>query len=229
MRLGASLKTHTRTEEVTMTVTTTPHPSTTRRRVRPGIFLAAVGLVAAAATQIDAAVITNAYRSASPAPDDSLNFPWYGDLAGQISTWWSFSGLFLVVGFGAMARSSVLRASRAGRLGAWGAVAGACLVVVANFLSAANADAMMDDGIGSFVGSMFGGATVLIGVGMTVAGVVVLRSAQWRGVTRVVPLANGIWPLVMTGLILADQVQLAVGVMAALQVALGASILAEEA
>ena len=208
-----------------MTVTATD----THRRVRVATFLPAVGLIAAAATQIDAAIITNAYRSASPAPEDSLNFPWYGDLAGQISTWWAFTGLFLAIGFGALARSRALRTSRAGRVGAWIAVIGAFVLVGANFLSAANADAMMDDGIGGAIGAMFGGATLLLGVGLTVAGVAVLRSGTWRGVARFVPLANGIWLFVMIALIFGDLLQIAVGLMAELQVALGAALLAEEA
>ncbi len=71
-------------------MTLTTDAPTTRRHVRTAVFLPAVGLIAAAATQIDAAITTNAFRSVSPAPEDSLNFPWYGELAGQISTWWSF-------------------------------------------------------------------------------------------------------------------------------------------
>ncbi|HJQ06553.1 MAG TPA: hypothetical protein VJ872_13955 [Nocardioides sp.] len=207
----------------------TQQPTTSRGRLRPAVLLPAVALVAAAASQIDAAVITNAYRSASPAPKDTLNFPWYGDLAGQISTWWSFSGLFLVVGFVAFARSRAVAGSRYGRAGAWAAVVAAAGIVVANFLSAANADAMENNGIGGAIGLVFGVCTVLLGVGFTTAGIATLRSGGWQGVGRFTPLVNGIWPLVMIGLIVADQVQLAVGIMAALQVTLGAALIAEEA
>jgi hypothetical protein len=201
----------------------------TRLRARASVFLPAVGLMAAAATQIDAAVITNAYRSESPAPKHSLNFPWYGDLAGQISTWWAFAGLFLAIGFSAFARSRALGASKAGRVGAWTAVLGAATLVVANFLSAANADAMSSDGIGGAIGAMFGGATVLLGVGLTLAGAAVLRSGMWHGVTRFIPLANGIWCFAMIALIFGDALQISIGIMAALQVALGAALIAEEA
>ncbi|QGN58267.1 hypothetical protein [Nostocoides sp. HKS02] len=204
-------------------------PVPTRHRVRASVFLPAVGLIAAAATQIDAAIITNAYRSESPAPKDSLNFPWFGGLAGQISTWWSFAGLFVVIGLGALARSQALRASRAGRAGASVAVLGASTLVVANFLSAANANAMMADGIGGVIGSMFGGGTLLLGIGLTLAGVAVLRSGAWHGVARFVPLANGLWSFAMIALIFGDLLQVSIGIMAALQVALGATLIAEEA
>jgi hypothetical protein len=211
-----------------MTITTnTPVP--TRHRVRTSVFLPAVGLIAAAATQIDAAIITNAYRSASPAPKDSLNFPWYGGLAGQISTWWAFADLFLVIGLGALARSRALRSNKAGRIGGWIAVLGAAMLVVANFLSAANADAMMADSIGGAIGAMFGGGTVLLGLGLTLAGVAVIRSGTWHGPARFIPLANGIWSFAMISLIFGDQLQIAIGIMAALQVALGAALFAEEA
>jgi hypothetical protein len=211
-----------------MTMTSTA-PVPTRHRVRASVLLPAVGLIAAAAAQIDAAIITNAYRSESPAPRDSLNFPWYGGLAGEISTWWSFAGLFVVIGFGALARSQTLRASKAGRIGAWLAVLGAGSLVVANFLSAANADAMMHDGIGDAIGSMFGGGTALLGIGLTIAGVAVLRSGSWHGVARVIPLANGIWSLAMIALVFGDLLQVSIGIMAALQVALGATLISEEA
>lgn len=210
-------------------MTMTVDAPTTRRPVRAAVFLPAVGLIAAAATQIDAAITTNAFRSVSPAPENSLNFPWYGELAGQISTWWSFTGLFLVIGFAAFARSGALRQSRAGRAGAWAAVAGAALLVVANFLSAANADAMMDDGISMVIVGLFSGATLLLGAGLTTAGVATLRSGAWRGVSRFVPLANGIWPFLMMVLIFTPALPIAVGIMAALQVALGATLIAEEA
>ncbi len=201
----------------------------TRRRVRSAVFLPSVGLIAAAAAQIDAAITTNAFRSASPAPEDSLNFPWYGDLAGQISTWWSFSGLFLAIGFGAFARSRALRGSRSGRAGAWAAVVAAALLVVANFLSAANADAMMSDGISKVIIGCFSSATLLIAVGLTTAGIAVLRSGSWHGVARFVPLANGVWPFLMIALLATPLLQVAIGIMAALQMALGAALIAEEA
>lgn len=199
------------------------------QRFRPGVFLPVVGLIAAAATQIDAAIITNAYRSNSPAPKNSLNFPWYGGMAGQISTWWAFTGLFLAIGFGALARSRALRTSKAGRVGGWMAVGGAATIVLANFLSAANADAKTADSIGAAIGSMFGAGTMLLGVGLILAGVAILRSGTWHGVARFIPLANGIWSLAMIALIFGDMLQISIGVMAALQVALGAALFAEEA
>ena len=208
---------------------TTEAPTTTRRPLRKAMFLPALGLIVAAAAQIDAAITTNAFRSVSPAPEDSLNFPWYGDLAGPISTWWSFSGLFLMIGFAAFARSSALRQGRSGQVGAWAAVIGAAILVVANFLSAANADAMMSEGIAQVIVGFFAGATLLIGIGMTTAGVATIQSGAWSGVSRVVPLANGVWPFCLIALISTPAMHIAIGVMAALQVALGAALIAEEA
>lgn len=198
-------------------------------RLRASVFLPAVGMIAATASQIDATIITGTYRAESPAPPDSLNFPWYGQLAGPISTWWSFSGLFLALGFVVFARSATLRDHRVGRVGAWLAVAGAGIVVIANFLSAANADALADQGIGRVIVAMFTTATALLALGLSIAGVAILRSGTWRGVWRVIPLVNGVWSFLMVPLLMIDQVQVAVGVMAALQVALGAALIAEEA
>ena len=212
-----------------MTLTTETQAPTTRRPVRKAFFLPAVGLIVAAAAQIDAGITTNAYRSLSPAPEDSLNFPWYGELAGQISTWWSFTGLFLVGGFVAFALSGAVRHSRGGRAGAWAAVAAAALLVVANFMSAVNADAMMSDGIAKVIVGFFAGATFLIGAGFVAAGVATLRSGTWRGVGRYVPLATGIWCFLLIPIQFTGALQIGVGIMAALQVALGAALIAEEA
>ena len=212
-----------------MTLTTEAQASTTRRPLRKVVFLPAVGLIAAASAQIDAGITTNAFRSTSPAPEDSLNFPWYGELAGQISTWWSFTGLFLMIGFACFARSSALRHSRAGRAGAWAAVVAAATIVVANFMSAANADATMDDGIAQVVVGLFAGSTLLLGAGLTAAGVATLRSDSWRGVGRYVPLATGIWCFLLIPIQFTGALQVGVGIMAALQLALGATLIAEEA
>jgi hypothetical protein len=211
-----------------MTLTADTKASTARRPVRKAVFLPALGLIVAAAAQIDAGITTNAYRSVSPASEDSLNFPWYGELAGQISTWWSFTGLFLVVGFAAFALSGAVRHSRAGRAGAWATVAAAALLVVANFMSAVNADAMMSDGIAKVIVGFFASATLLIGAGFVAAGVATLRSGTWRGVGRYVPLATGIWCFLLIPIQFTGAIQIGVGIMAAFQVALGAALIAEE-
>ena len=211
-----------------MTLTADTKAPTVRRPVRKAVFLPALGLIVAAAAQIDAGITTNAYRSLSPAPEDSLNFPWYGELAGQISTWWSFTGLFLVVGFAAFALSGAVRHSRAGRAGAWATVAAAALLVVANFMSAVNADAMMSDGIARVIVGFFASATFLIGAGFVASGVATLRSGTWRGVGRYVPLATGIWCFLLIPIQFTGAIQIGVGIMAALQVALGAALIAEE-
>ena len=211
-----------------MTLTAHAHTPTTRRPVRKAVFLPAVGLIVAAAAQLDAGITTNAFRAVSPAPEDSLNFPWYGELAGQISTWWSFTGLFLVVGFGAFALSGAVRLSRGGRAGAWATVVGAALLVVANFMSAVNADAMMDDSISKVIVGFFAGATLLVAAGFVAAGVATLRSGTWRGVGRYVPLALGLWCFLLIPIQFTGALQVGVGIFAALQVALGAALLAEE-
>jgi hypothetical protein len=215
-----------RENPVTITVDTAT--TTTRRPVRKAVFLPAVGLIVAAATQIDASITTNAFRSVTPAPEDSLNFPWYGELAGQISTWWSFTGLFLVIGSACFARCGALRHSRAGRAGAWAAVAGAALIVVANFMSAVNADAMMNDGISKVIVGLFAGATLLIGAGLIAAGLATLRSGTWHGVGRYVPIATGIWCFLLIPIQFTGALAIGVGMLAALQVALGATLIAEE-
>jgi hypothetical protein len=44
---------------------------------------------------------------------------------------------------------------------------------------------------------MFPAATVLVGIGMLVVGVGVLRARRWRGARRVVPLVCGLYPFLV--------------------------------
>lgn len=210
-------------------MTSTLDTSRTTHVLRNGVFLPALGLIVAAATQIDAGITTSAFRSASPASEDSLNFPWYGSLAGTIFTWWSFASLFLVIGFAAFARSRAVGTSRAGRTGSWAAALGAATIVVAEFLSAANADAMMSDPISKSIMALFATATVLIAAGLTFAGVATLRAGRWSGWRRFVPLANGVWAFVLVPIQFTTSLPIGVCVLAVLQVALGAALISEEA
>ena len=210
-----------------MTTATTPHPAVAARsaalgrRLWPGLLLVIYGAV-----QLDGALITAAYRGSSPVPDDRLSYPWDGAAAVTTSVLWGGSQVLFVIGLVAFARSSAV-VGRSGRRGAWVAVAGAALYVVAHATSVLFRDADLDDGGALVALTCFGIGTVLTAVGMIVAGIDVASGGRWSGWRRRVPLAFGAWLLVMLPLQFTPALPLAVAMYASITVALGVASIEE--
>lgn len=184
----------------------------------PGLLL-----VIGAAVLGDGALLTSAYRGSSLISDDRLSYPWDGATAVTTSLVWGAAQVLLVLGLVAFARSGPI-VGRAGRRGAWVAVAGASLHVVAHALSVLFHDAELSDGGAVVVLSLFGVGTVLTAVGMVVAGVDVRRSGAWPGWRGLTPLVLGGWMLVMIPLQFTAALPVAVGVYALTWMALGVAM-----
>lgn len=201
-----------------------PRASTTARpAIRPGILIVIAGTVFA-----DGAFLTAAYRGSSPVSDDRLSYPWTGATAVTTSVVWGVAQLLLTLGLVAFARSDAIT-GRAGRRGAWVAVAGSALYVVAHAVSIPFHDAEMSDGGAMVALTLFGVGTLLTAVGMVVAGLDVRRTAAWRGWHRLVPLALGVWMIAMMPLQFTPLLVVAVGVYAGLAIALGWAMIGEAA
>ena len=161
-------------------------------------------------------------------PDDRLSYPWSGATAVTTSVVWGLAQLLLTLGLVAFARSDAL-SGRAGRRGAWVAVAGSALYVVAHAVSIPLHDAELSDGGAMVALTLFGVGTLLTAVGMVVAGLDVRRTGLWRGWHRVVPLALGVWMIVMMPLQFTPLLVVAVGLYAALAIAFGVAMVEEAA
>jgi len=192
-----------------------------RPSITPGILIVMAGTVFA-----DGAFLTAAYRGASPVSDERLSYPWSGATAITTSVVWGTAQLLLTLGLVAFARSDAL-AGRAGRRGAWAAVAGSALYVVAHAVSIPFHDADLSDGGAMVALTLFGVGTLLTAVGMVVAGLDVRRAAVWQRWHRVVPLSLGVWMIAMMPLQFTPLLVAAVGVYAALAIAFGVAMVEE--
>jgi heme/copper-type cytochrome/quinol oxidase subunit 1 len=199
----------------------------TRTGARPPIG-AGILVVIAGTVFADGAFLTAAYRGASPVSDDRLSYPWTGATALTTSVVWGTAQLLLTLGLVAFARSDAIT-GRAGRRGAWVAVAGSALYVLAHAVSIPFHDADLSDGGAIVALTLFGVGTLLTAVGMVVAGLDVRRTAAWRGWHRLVPLALGIWMVVMMPLQFTPLLVVAVAVYAALAIAFGVAMVEEAA
>jgi hypothetical protein len=192
-----------------------------RNALVPGLLI-----IIAGAAQGDGALITAAYRNASPISDEQLSYPWADTTAITTSLLWGTTQVLFVVGLVAFARSGAAP-SKAGHVGARLAVAGSLLYVVAHALSLVAYDAALDDPIAVAVLSCFGVGTLLTAVGLIVAGTAALRSGVWSSWRRYTPLALGIWTAAMIPLQFTPALPVAVGIYALAAMTLGLSMIIE--
>lgn len=208
-------------QSVRPTRTSQPLPLPVRHLLVPGLLI-----VVAGAVQGDGALITAAYRTASPVSDQQLSFPWDGATAITTSLIWGITQVMLVVGFVAFTRGGAAP-TKAGQVGARLAVAGASLYVVAHALSLAGYDAAMDNPIAVVVLSCFGVGTLLTALGLIMAGTATIRSGVWSSWRRYTPLVLGIWMVAMMPLQFTAALPVAVGIYAVAAMAFGLAMIIE--
>ena len=209
------------THSLQPTDTTQPAGSGLRSGAVAGLLM-----ITAGAVQGDGALITAAYRNASPVSDEQLSYPWDGATAITTSLIWGITQVLIVVGLIALARSGAAPTA-AGRVGGRLAVGGAVLYVIAHGLSLVGYDAALDDPISVAVLSCFGIGTVLTAIGLIVAGAATLRCGVWEGWRRYTPLGLGVWMVAMMPLQFTPALPIAVGVYALAVMALGLAMIVE--
>lgn len=201
---------------------TTDRPALGRRvhaSIWPGVLIVIAGAIFA-----DGAFLTAAYRGASPVSDERLSYPWDGATAVTTSVVWGAAQVMLVLGLTAFAGSATI-VGRAGRRGAWVAVAGASVYVVAHAVSVVFHDADMSDGGAMVALTCFGLGTLLTAIGMIVAGRDVLHSGVWHGWHRLTPIVFGGWMLAMMPLQFTAALVVAVAVYALVTIAFGVAMI----
>lgn len=209
------------TQSAQSTATTEPLGPDLRTALTPGLLT-----IIAGAVQGGGALITAAYRNASPISDEQLSYPWADATAITTSLSWGITQALIVVGLVAFARSGAAPTT-AGRVGARLAIAGAVLYVTAHALSLVAYDAALDDPISVAVLSCFGVGTLLTAVGLIMAGTAALRSRVWSGWRRGTPLVLGVWMIAMMPLQFTAALPAAVGVYALAVMALGLALIVE--
>jgi len=157
--------------------TTTRTPTTTSRSVRQaGVWCIGAGLVGAAQ-----AIIMLAW---SPqVSDDRYSYPFtgFGFVVAQASFF--LQHLPLVLGVVAILRLPAARASRTARIATGAAAVGLMLLAVNELITIAAYDAATDSSLATLVNNLYGPPVILIGAGLLVAGIALLRqgTARWVG------------------------------------------------
>jgi hypothetical protein len=208
----------------------TPAPSlaATRSGARTlGQLLPGAAGLLFAGVQLDGGILASAFRGMSTVPDDRLSFPFSGALATATSLTWGLAQALFLVTLVAFARGGAVGTSRPGRFGAWLAVVGGVVFVVAHAVSVIFRDARTDDSAGVSVVTLFAAASVLTAVGFIAAGVATARAARWTAWRRYTVLAIGVWLFCMVPLQFTALLPLSVVVYAATIAAFAIALLAE--
>jgi len=157
--------------------TITRTPTTTSRSVRrAGVWCLGAGLVGAAQ-----AIILLAW---SPqVSDDRYSYPFtgFGFVVAQASFF--LQHLPLVVGVVALMWLPATRASRTARIATGAAAVGLMLLTAMELITIVAYDAATDSSLATLINNLYGPPVILIGAGLIVAGIALLRqgTARWGG------------------------------------------------
>lgn len=147
------------------------------------------GLVGAAA---------GVYLAVVPAsvPDDRYSYPLSATGHIWMQLFFGIHHLGLVVGLLALWAAGVSGQSRSATAGHWLGVAGMVLLSVTELLAISAAESPLKGARADQLGIAYGVSCTLVGVGLVMVGIAVVRSGIWYGWRRYVPLAIGAWVFV---------------------------------
>ena len=104
----------------------------------------------------------------------------------------------MILGLIALRGCGAVPPGRLGRVGLLVAVSGMVVLTVNELLAIIPAGQSTGSRAAGTVGAIYGLATILMGLGMVMAGIAVLRGGVWSGWERWLPLVLGIWLFVPT-------------------------------
>lgn len=179
--------------------------------------LAAGGLITAVG-----GAVAQVVRASTDVPEELFRYPWTSDAFIAASLLWALSHALLLVGLLGVRRSAGAAGDRGLRAGLTVAAIGLVMFVAAELASLPVVDERSDSGAAGLTGALFGLATLVTGVGLTVAGRAATR--LWHGPRRFVLLACGVWALLLLGLVMTPVMQIAIGVWGALFLVLAGAV-----
>ena len=186
---------------------------------------AAVALIAGAIIHAVGGIVGQVVQASTLVTDDMFSYPWTSAELVAVSLVEAVAFALGLVGLAGLRASGVAGRTRAARVGLGVALAGSALFVVAELASITVRDQYLDEGAAGAVGGLFGLATLLLGAGLTAAGLAAYRARRWESWRPTALLACGLWTLAMLGIVLTPLMPLGVTVMGLLQVAVGVGLL----
>ena len=186
---------------------------------------AAIALIAGAIVHAIGGIVGQVVQASTEVSDDMFSYPWTSAELVAVSLIEALAFGLGVAGLAALRASRVAGHTRAARIGLGVAVAGSALFVVAELASIPVRDQLRDEGAAGAVGGLFGLATLLLGAGLTAAGIAARRAQCWESWRPAALLACGLWTLAMLGIVVTPMMPLGVTVMGLLQAAIGAGLL----
>jgi hypothetical protein len=190
---------------------------------------AAVALIAGAIIHAIGGIVGQVVQASTAVSDDMFSYPWTSAELVAVSLVEALAFGLGLVGLAALRASGVAGATRGARVGLGVAVGGTALFVVAELASIAVRDQYVDEGAAAALGGVFGLATLLLGAGLTAAGVAARRARLWESWRPTALLACGLWTLAMLGIVVTPVMPLGITVMGLLQAAVGAGLLTRPA
>jgi hypothetical protein len=145
---------------------------------------------------------------------DRLSYPFTPAGFSVAQVWFSIHHLGLLAGLYGLRRSGAAGTGRLGSIGSWAAMVGMILLAVAELAAITVADGPAAIAQSGWLGGLYGVSSIVIGGGLILAGVAVLRTDEWRDWRRFVPLVLGVYVFVpMTPALMASFVaaRLAIG------------------
>jgi hypothetical protein len=186
---------------------------------------AAIALIAGALIHAVAGIVGQIVQASTLVSDDMFSYPWTSAELVAVSLAETVAFALGLVGLAGLRASGVVGQTRAARTGLGVAIAGSALFIGSELASITVRDELGDTGAAGAVGGVFGLATLLLGAGLTAAGVAARRADLWEGWRPTALVASGLWTLALLGIVITPLMPLGIAVMGLLQAAIGIGLL----
>jgi hypothetical protein len=197
-------------------INTHTHPRSIRVAGRACASGAALGVVVGVATQV--------VQASTDVPKDQWSYPWW---SGASVGFWLVAALahaLIAAGVIGLRRSGVAGSTRAARFGLTAALGGAALILAGHLVSIPIRNQTTHDTWPQIVGGVFGVGTILVAIGLLLAGWTTLRERNWDDWRRFTPLATGAWAVALIPLQLTPLLPSAAAVYGLFFVAVGVAL-----
>ncbi len=185
---------------------------------------ALAAITGGAATAASGILVQAVIQPKSTVPDTMWSYPWSADALIPVSIVYAAFHVLVFFGLLGFARSGVTGPTRLARTGTTLTLTGTALLFAAELASIPLRHQTLSDTGPAIAGAVFGLAILLSAIGFLLAGAATLRAGVWHGWRRFVPLAEGIWMIVLLAISFTTALPLGVGIYGALILLLGLAL-----